>query len=301
MKLLITGLVLLTTLTAARAQAGDGWIKVYLGDQDRNQIQASGTCTIVIQPTGGKRITLKAEPVSEEGGSGHLDHGGQVIAKGDHTVEFVLEMPVEEHEHAEGAHGHDESKGGHEEKSEHGHEHGEEEAAASFSHFQAPLGELGKDGTDLTFDAVVIIKTDDGTFNVKGFEYPFLDFATITTMMDKHLDEIQTLIDGSKLLKVHPVASKIQSWLSRSQMRRAFPKMTGRRLRRPARRSFRFLVRSTRSPTQKRSRRQFRFWRNTERRYRVSKSMSMTRSTGIITNRILDFEKLTLRVGKLYF
>ena len=223
MKLLITGLVLLTTLTAARAQAGDGWIKVYLGDQDRNQIQASGTCTIVIQPTGGKRITLKAEPVSEEGGSGHLDHGGQVIAKGDHTVEFVLEMPVEEHEHAEGAHGHDESKGGHEEKSEHGHEHGEEEAAASFSHFQAPLGELGKDGTDLTFDAVVIIKTDDGTFNVKGFEYPFLDFATITTMMDKHLDEIQTLIDGSKLLKVHPVASKISKLAQSLPNAKGFP------------------------------------------------------------------------------
>ncbi|MCZ6766660.1 MAG: hypothetical protein O7D32_06985, partial [bacterium] len=134
----------------------------------------------------------------------------------------------EAHGHAATGHDHGEA-----EKHGHGDEHSEAtesdgglpyfQAAFSLTQYECPMNCVaptdspGKCPTcgmaleekEVAFDAVVIIKTDKETFNVKGFEYPFLDYSSIVSMMEAHLDEIQELIDSGQLLKVHPVASKI--------------------------------------------------------------------------------------------
>ncbi len=225
MKLLISTLmVLLLTLAGTQALAEEGWIKVYLGDSERNQVSASGSCTIVVTPKGGAKKILKAQLVEPNGSAleTKLNHGGQVIGRGEYTIELVVAKAEEAHGHAATGHGHGEAE-----------EHSEAtDSNEGLPYFQAPFSPTqyacpmndtppadspGKCPTcgmaleekEVAFDAVVIIKTDKGTFNVKGFEYPFLDYSSIVSMMEAHLDEIQELIDSGQLLKVHPVASKI--------------------------------------------------------------------------------------------
>ena len=64
---------------------------------------------------------------------------------------------------------------------------------------------------------------DKGTFNVKGFEYPFLNYTAIVTMMDGVLDEIQGLIDSDQLLKVHPSATKVSRLAASLPNAKGFP------------------------------------------------------------------------------
>lgn len=214
-KLIFTLTAIGLILAATEAKSADGWIKVYLGDSDRIQVSASGSCTIIITPKSGDKKILKAELVTEgESHSGSkLTHGGQVITKGKNSVELVVGKPEHSHGKAESEHGHgtsevdehEQAEKGHDESD--GHEHGEANQVNKFlPYFKADFDFAGD---NIAFSAVVIIKSDKGTFNIKGFVYPFLDYGSVVSMMETHLDEIQSLIDSNKLLKVHPAASKI--------------------------------------------------------------------------------------------
>lgn len=199
-KLIFTLAIMSLVLVGNEARSAEGWIKVYVGDSERNQVGASGSCTIIITPKSGDKKILKAELVTEgESHSGaKLTHGGQVITQGKNSVELVVGKPEESHGEAESEHGHGESEAD---------THGEtKESEEGMPYFQV---EFDHDSDGAAFSAVVIIKTDKTTFNVKGFEYPFMDYGSAVATMESHLDEIQTLIDSQKLLKVHAVASKI--------------------------------------------------------------------------------------------
>jgi len=216
-KLIIALATLSFALVGTKAQSAESWIKVYVGDSDRNQISASGTCTIIITPKSGDKKILKAELITagDSHADGKLSHGGQIITQGKNSVELLVGKPEHSHGDAKGGHGHDES-----EVSEHGeaesehdhaesdaHEHGEaDESGKSLSYFQV---NYDSDSDGAAFSAVVIIKTGKATFNIKGFEYPFLDYGAVVALMETQLNEIQNLIDSNKLLKVHPAASKI--------------------------------------------------------------------------------------------
>jgi len=201
-------------LAGTEAKSAEGWIKVYLGDSERNQVSANGSCTIIITPKSGDKKTLKAELVTE--GESHLGskliHGGQVITKGKNSVELVVGKPEHSHGEAESEHGHGNSEADeHDQAEEHedgdAHEHHDaKQIGDALSFFKADFEFAGD---NIAFSAVVIIKSDKGTFNIKGFEYPFLDYGSVVSMMETHLEEIQSLIDSNKLLKVHPAASKI--------------------------------------------------------------------------------------------
>jgi len=66
MKKLILALVTMSlVLVGNEARSAEGWIKVYVGDSERNQISASGSCTIILTPKSGDKKILKAELVTE--------------------------------------------------------------------------------------------------------------------------------------------------------------------------------------------------------------------------------------------
>lgn len=219
-KLIFTLTAIGLILAGTEAKSAEGWIKVYLGDADRNQIGASGSCTIIATTKAGERMTLKAKLVTpdESNSDGKLAYGGQVIVQGKNSVELVVGKPEHVHGSAKGGHqeGTSEAEEHHEVEEHHeaeeheevdAHEHGEENHGSKvFPYFEANFDFAGD---NIAFSAVVIIKTDKSTFNVKGFEYPFLDYGSVVSTMQAHLDEIQSLIDSDNLLKVHPAASKI--------------------------------------------------------------------------------------------
>jgi len=157
-------------------------------------------------------MVLKAKLVTpdESPSDWKLAHGGQVITKGENSIELVVGKPEHSHGKAKSEHSHGASEAGEHGQAEKGHdesdghEHGE--ANKVLSYFKA---DFDFEGNNFAFSAVVIIKSDKGTFNIKGFEYPFLDYGSVVSMMEDQLKEIQSLIDSNKLLKVHPAASKI--------------------------------------------------------------------------------------------
>ena len=67
MRLLVSAVLILVFTMGTHAAAEEGWLKVYLGDSDRNQVSVSGSCTIVITPKAGKKSVLKAELVKPQG------------------------------------------------------------------------------------------------------------------------------------------------------------------------------------------------------------------------------------------
>ena len=216
-KLILTLAAMSFILVGNEARSAEGWIKIYIGDSDRNQVSASGSCTIIVKPKSGKKTVLKAGlvTVSESHAGAKLSHGGQVITEGKNSIELVVGKPAHSHGDADSEHGHGEGEANEhgDAEDEHGHEeseaHEHEEADApgeGLSYFQV---EFDFDSDGVAFSAVVIIKTDKATFNIKGFEYPFLNYGAVVSLMEAQLDEIQILIDTKKLLKVHPAASKI--------------------------------------------------------------------------------------------
>ena len=213
-KLIFTLAAMGLILAATEAKSAEGWIKVYVGDSDRIQLNASGSCTIVATTKDGEKIVLKAKLVTpdESLSSGKLAYGGQVIVQGKNSVELVVGKPEHSHGGAKGGHGHGTSEAAeHDQAEEHddgdAHEHDEaNQSNKALSYFKV---DFKFEGDNIAFSAVVIVKSDKGTFNVKGFEYPFLDYGSIVSMMEAQLDEIQSLIDSNKLLKVHPAATKI--------------------------------------------------------------------------------------------
>jgi len=213
-KLILTLAAMGLILAATEAKSAEGWIKVYVGDSDRIQVSASGSCTIVATTKAGEKIILKAKLVTpdESLSSGKLTYGGQVIVQGKNSIELVVGKPEHSHGEAKGGHGHGTSEADeHDQAEEHNegdaHEHDEaNQSNKALSYFEV---DFRFEGDNIAFSAVVIVKSDNGTFNVKGFEYPFLDYGSIVSMMEAHLDEIQSLIDSNNLLKVHPAATKI--------------------------------------------------------------------------------------------
>jgi len=213
-KLIFTIAAVGLILAATEAKSAEGWIKVYVGDSDRVQVSASGSCTIIATTKAGEKMVLKAKLVTpdESLSDGKLAYGGQVIVQGENSIELVVGKPEHLHGGAKDEHGHGASEADEHDQAEehedgHAHEHGEaNQSSKALSYFEVDF-EFESD--NIAFSAVVIVKSDKGTFNVKGFEYPFLDYGSIVLMMEAQLDEIQSLIDSNKLLKVHPAASKI--------------------------------------------------------------------------------------------
>jgi len=206
-KLIFTFAAMGLILAATEAKSAEGWIKVYVGDSDRVQVSASGSCTIIATTKAGEKMVLKAKLVTpdESLSDGKLAYGGQVIVQGKNSVELVVGKP--EHSHGHGASEADEHDQAEKHDDGHAHEHDEaNQANKALSYFEV---DFEFEGDNVAFSAVVIVKSDKGTFNVKGFEYPFLDYGSIVSMMEAQLDEIQSLIDSNNLLKVHPAASKI--------------------------------------------------------------------------------------------
>ncbi len=207
-RLILTLTVMGLILAANEAKSAEGWIKVYLGDSDRIQVNASGSCTIIATTKAGEKIVLKAKLVTpdESLSSGKLAYGGQIIVQGKNSVELVVGKPEHSHGGAESGHGHGASEADEHDDGD-SHEHDEtNQTSKALSYFEVDFEFAGD---NVAFSAVVIIKSDKGTFNVKGFEYPFLNYGSIVLMMEVQLDEIQSLIDSDNLLKVHPAATKI--------------------------------------------------------------------------------------------
>ena len=243
-KLIFTLAAMGLILAATEAKSAEGWIKVYLGDSDRNQVSASGSCTIITTTKDGEKTVLKAKLVTPDKSlsGGELAHGGQVITQGKNSVELVVGRPENSHGGTDGEHGQVKSEADEHNQAENGHDegdalehdaganksdesHGQEHGEASQSAKALPYFEADFDFADdnVTFSAVVIVKSDKGTFNVKGFEYPFFDYSSVVSMMEAHLDEIQSLIDSNKLLKVHSVASKISRLAKSLPIAKDFP------------------------------------------------------------------------------
>ena len=204
MKILPVGLVFLGVavglVSPVSADAQTATLKVYLGNKDRIQQSAEGaTCSIVIELRGGPRKILKTEIVTPQETRENLllNHGGQVITAGDYSVELVLEKPKQDHHHGEP-------------ETEHGHGHEEKSAPEQgFPYFQASLPHSASGGKELTFNAVVILKLDGSTFNIRGFEYPFLDFTSVINQMEMVLADVKALIDSDNLARVHAAAEGI--------------------------------------------------------------------------------------------
>ncbi len=179
--------------------ASKGEVRVYLADKDKKPVDITGvTASLLIEPKGGKRTTLKMEAVSPKGekkaGTGH---GGDVVAMDGYQVELVV---VKEHaEHAEGG------KAEHHEK---GHEAEAHEHADGTPYFEAELDLKANS----EFSAVVIFKIKGETKNAKGFQYPPAipkDYKGAVSKIEEHLKQIDDLIKTSDLEKVHGVAEKI--------------------------------------------------------------------------------------------
>jgi len=179
--------------------ASKGEVRVYLADKNKKPVDLAGvTATLLIEPKGGARKTLKLEAVSPKGEKkAGMGHGGEVLAMDGYQVEFVV---VKEHgEHAEG------SKAEHHEK---GHKEEAHEHADGAPYFRAALDlEASRE-----FSAVVIFKIKGETKNAKGFQYPPAvpnDYKGAVSRIEEHLKQIDDLIKSGDLEKVHGVAEKI--------------------------------------------------------------------------------------------
>ena len=219
-KLILTIAAMGLILAATEAKSAEGWIKVYVGDSVRIQLSASGSCTIVATTKAGEKVVLKAKIVTpdESLSSGKLDYGGQVIVQGKNSVELVVGKPEHSHGEAKSGHGHGTGEADEHDQAEEHHEVNQSNKALSYFEVDFEF-----EGDNIAFSAVVIVKSDKGTFNVKGFEYPFLNYGSIVSMMEAQLDEIQSLIDSNNLLKVHPAALKVSLLAESLPSARDFP------------------------------------------------------------------------------
>lgn len=197
-----------------KKQEGKAEIRIYLADKDKKPLDLKDvTASVVIEPKGGAKRTLKAELVTPKGTKQiGIGHGGEVReAEGGLHVEFVVHKP-----HDEKGHG----------------EHQDEDATP---YFKAEIGlqtySCGMEGHPVAdapgkcpkcpmemkarpaeFTAVVIFKVKGETRNAKGFEYPSSMPGTYPAAVAKaegYLKEIRSLIDKGDLDKVHGVAEKI--------------------------------------------------------------------------------------------
>lgn len=193
-------------------------IRVYLADREKKPVDLSDvSASVIIEPKGAPRKTLKTEIVTPKGvKKTGLGHGGEVVEMDGYYVEFVVHTP-----HA----GHDAK--GHEED-----HHKEEDGTPYFkAALDAAAYSCGMQGHPLTdkpgtcakcpmtlkpttveFQAVVIFKIKGETKNAKGFQHPPAipaDYAGAVARMEEHLKSIESLVNAGSLDKVHGVAEKI--------------------------------------------------------------------------------------------
>jgi hypothetical protein len=189
--------LLALTATAASAQdhdhdkkvVGKIEVRVYIADQDKKAIDPKDvSATLVLEPKGGTKKTLKMDLVSPKGDKkAGIGHGGEVQESDGFHVELVVVKP--------GAHG----------KEEKGHDDHKDDDATPYFKAEADLKES-------ELSAVVIFKVKGDTHNAKGFAYPSAtpgSYKDAVAKIEEHLKAIDALIGANDLDKVHKVAEKI--------------------------------------------------------------------------------------------
>lgn len=196
--------------------AGKAEIRVYLADKDKKPVDLQEvTATLLIEPKGGTRKTLKGDLVTPKGDKKvGIGHGGEVVEMEGYHVEVVVVTA-----HA-----------GHGEK---GHtDHKDEDATPYFKAAVDTKGYacgmaghpmLDKPGTctkcpmttkpvDLEFMAVAIFKIKGETKNAKGFQYPAAvpsNFKDAVARIEEHVKAIEGFVKADENDKAHAVADKV--------------------------------------------------------------------------------------------
>ncbi len=201
-----------------KKDAGKGEIRVYVADKDKKTVDPKDlSVTVVLEPKGAPKRTLKTELVAPKGDAkAGIGHGGEVLEAEPYHVEMVVVKPH--------AHGKEEGKG-----------HDDDKAVDATPYFKAATDltayscgmaghpTLDKPGKctqcpmtakpiNLEFSAVVIFKVGSETKNVRGFQYPPAvpkDFSGALAKIEEHLKAIDGLIAANDLDKVHSSAEKI--------------------------------------------------------------------------------------------
>lgn len=193
-------------------EKGKGVIRVYVADKDKKPVDLKEvTGTVIIEPEGGAKRTLKLQAETPKGSQkAGIGHGGDVQEAGAYHVEFVVEKGHGDH------------------KDEHKSDDGTPFLAAEVDLTGYACGMSGHPTldragkctkcpmtakpVDLKFTAVVVLKIGQETVNAKGFSYPAAgarDYSGALAKIEEHLKAIDALVAANDLEKVHKSAEKI--------------------------------------------------------------------------------------------
>jgi hypothetical protein len=163
-------------------QPARGELRVYLADAEKNPIDLKDvTVTVIVEPKGGTRKTLKAELVSPAGEKkSAIGTRGEVRESG----AFLVELAVKAAEADDGD-------------------------AAPYFRAEKP--------EDAVYTAVIVFKVGGKSRNARGFEIPPPVFATFKEAFDKaeeHLKAVESMIKEGDLDKAHDRGHDIEGKLA---------------------------------------------------------------------------------------